>query len=77
MNIPRKLLMVKREPPNLGFVVMIEVNDRTRSLQLPEESGAALMVKLQSAIIDHAVLHGLVEIHLPVTSERKSRRRRA
>jgi hypothetical protein len=76
MNIPRKLLMVKREPPTSGFVVMLEVNDRTRSIQLPEESGAALMVKLQSAIIDHAVLHGLIEVHVPITSERKTRKRR-
>jgi len=76
MNIPRKLLIVQRVPPGTGYIVMLEVNDRTRSIQLPEESGAALMVKLQSTIIDHAVMHGLVEMHVPVTSDRKARPKR-
>jgi len=65
--------MVHRVPLGTGYVVMLEVNDRTRSIQLPEESGDALMVKLQSVIIDHAVMHGLVEIPAPVTSDRKAR----
>ncbi len=80
MNIPRKLLMVHRVPPGTGYVVMLEVDDRTRSIQLPEESGDALMVKLQSVIIDHAVMHGLVEMPAPITPDspaRPTRTRRA
>lgn len=62
MNIPRKLLLVKREPPASGYIVMMENGDRTKSLQLSEQHEQAMMAAIQDTIIAFAVQHGLVTI---------------
>jgi len=55
MKTPRKLLIVRRDPPfhSPGWNVMLEIDgERTRSVQLPEELGAAVMLAAQAAILD-------------------------
>jgi len=66
MNVPRKFLLVKRAPPADGYVVMIEANDRTRSLQLSEAHGEAVMMAIQEVIVTFAIQRGLVTMDAPV-----------
>jgi hypothetical protein len=72
--LPRKVLMVHQEPPRTGWIVMLEVNDRTRSMQLSEEHGVALMTQLQDTIIQVAMNLGLVPVY--ATPETPHERRR-
>jgi len=67
MNVPRKFLIVKRVPPATGYVIMIETNDRTRSLQLSDAHGESVMFAIQEVVMTFAVQVGLVTLESPVT----------
>lgn len=58
-NVPRKLLIVER-PDGSGYNVMLEVNNKTRSLQVTRTIGERMMAACQDAIITVAVQAGLV-----------------
>lgn len=63
-TLPRKFLMVHRDPPQKGYVVMLEVDGlKTRTLQLDEMQGEYLMAKIQDVVLDFAVQRGFVRAH--------------
>lgn len=52
MKVPRKLLVVKRDPPDKGYNVMLEIDGmRTRSVQVDEETGERIMSACQDQIV--------------------------
>ena len=42
-NVPRKLLIVRREPPDEGFNIMLEVAERTHTYQVTEAAGIEIL----------------------------------
>lgn len=74
MDVPRKLLMVRREPPHDGFNIMIEHRNRTMTWQLDGLMGEALMAGIQDHILKFAVARGFATVTVvPPKSPRKRR----
>lgn len=71
-SVPRKILMVKQDPPRTMYVVMMEVSDRTRSLQLSETDGEALMTEMQDCFIRFALKRGFI-VNEPIKPDTESR----
>jgi hypothetical protein len=57
--VPRKVLLVKRPPPDTGYNVMLEVEDRTLSMQVPNDVGEEIMTRVQDIIVEIGVQRGL------------------
>ena len=75
--IPRKLLVVRKVHPGEGYVVMMEVDDRTRTVQLSTAHGEEVMAKMQDILITFALQRGLVTAEAPAVPSKPARRRRA
>lgn len=76
-NVPRKLLVIQKDPPAQGFVVMLEGHNRTMSLQLDQGTGEEVMHRLQETIIDFAVQRGWVMKSIPIPPSKRQRKRRS
>lgn len=57
-NVPRKLLLVER-PDGQGYNVMLEIDNRSKTLQVTKTVGERMMAACQDAILTIAVQAGL------------------
>jgi hypothetical protein len=63
MKMPRKLLIVKREAPDFGWNVMLEIDgERTLSAQVPDSIGERVMSAAQDAVLNALVNSGFSAI---------------
>ncbi len=51
-RIPRRLLIVKRDPPDVGWNIMLEIDgEKTLSRQVPDSVGEKAMLAAQDAVV--------------------------
>ncbi len=68
--IPRKLLVVKRQPPDDGYNIMLEIGERTHSYQVPDNIGHEIINECQAAMLDVLVQRGFkAEVKLKNSKE--------
>jgi len=57
--IPRKLLIVKRQPPDDGYNIMTEIGSQTKTYQITEFEAELILSKCYDVIIEVIVQRGL------------------